>query len=240
MAGERAGRNTGAGSGGAQCTQRGTRTRTRTLALALALAPRSSLIAPILRTAPIALGRPGRLPGGRGRSIMAARFLPTVPMRPAPTPTLRLAAPLIALALCAPAHAADAPAAAPATPTNEVTARAAAEPGAQLLPSGVVVRVLREGKGASPVPTDRVRVHYRGQLTDGTEFDSSYQRGEPAEFPLSRVIRCWTEGVSRLKVGSRAVLTCPPATAYGARGAGGVIPPNATLRFEVELLSIVR
>ena len=83
-------------------------------------------------------------------------------------------------------------------------------------------------------------MHYRGTLTDGKEFDSSYKRGEPAEFPLNRVIPCWTEGVQMMKVGGKAKLTCPPAIAYGERGAGGVIPPNATLHFEVELLEIAR
>jgi FKBP-type peptidyl-prolyl cis-trans isomerase FkpA len=81
-------------------------------------------------------------------------------------------------------------------------------------------------------------VHYRGTLPDGREFDSSYKRGEPIEFALDRVIACWTEGVQRMKVGGKARLTCPPAIAYGSRGAGGVIPPNATLHFEVELLGV--
>ena len=97
---------------------------------------------------------------------------------------------------------------------------------------------LREGKGPSPTAADTVKVHYRGTLRDGTEFDSSYSRGQPATFPLGRVIKCWTEGVQRIKVGGKAELVCPPALAYGERGAGGVIPPNATLRFEVELLEI--
>jgi FKBP-type peptidyl-prolyl cis-trans isomerase FkpA len=105
--------------------------------------------------------------------------------------------------------------------------------------SGLVYRALTEGKGASPSATDTVRVHYRGTLPDGKEFDSSYSRGQPAEFPLNRVIKCWTEGVQKLKVGGKAKLTCPPGIAYGERGAGGVIPPNATLLFEVELLGIV-
>jgi FKBP-type peptidyl-prolyl cis-trans isomerase FkpA len=83
-----------------------------------------------------------------------------------------------------------------------------------------------------------VKVNYRGTLADGTEFDSSYRRGQPAEFPLNRVIPCWTEGLQRMKAGGKAKLTCPPAIAYGSRGAGGVIPPNATLTFEVELLAI--
>jgi len=108
------------------------------------------------------------------------------------------------------------------------------------LSSGVVFESLQAGAGESPKATDTVRVHYRGTFADGREFDSSYSRGQPAEFPLNRVIRCWTEGVPLMKPGGKARLTCPPATAYGERGAGGVIPPNATLSFEIELLSIVR
>lgn len=104
--------------------------------------------------------------------------------------------------------------------------------------SGLVYRVLAEGTGVSPRATDSVTVHYRGTLADGTEFDSSYRRGQPATFPLNGVIRCWTEGVQRMKVGGKSRLTCPPQIAYGSRGAGNVIPPNATLTFEVELLSI--
>jgi FKBP-type peptidyl-prolyl cis-trans isomerase FkpA len=104
--------------------------------------------------------------------------------------------------------------------------------------SGLVYRSLKDGAGASPKATDVVRVHYRGTFPDGKEFDSSYSRGEPAEFPLNRVIPCWTEGVQRMKVGGKARLVCPPAIAYGSRGAGGVIPPNATLHFEIELLGI--
>ena len=83
-------------------------------------------------------------------------------------------------------------------------------------------------------------MHYRGTFPDGREFDSSYKRGQPAEFPLDRVIRCWTEGVQKMKVGAKAKLTCPSAIAYGERGAGGVIPPNAVLVFEVELMGIVK
>jgi FKBP-type peptidyl-prolyl cis-trans isomerase FkpA len=127
------------------------------------------------------------------------------------------------------------------TPTwaqNTVTAAAAQEPGAQLKASGMVFRSLKDGTGASPKASDTVKVHYRGTLPDGKEFDSSYKRNEAIEFPLSRVIPCWTEGVQLMKVGGKAKLTCPPATAYGDRGAGGVIPPKATLLFEVELLAI--
>jgi len=104
--------------------------------------------------------------------------------------------------------------------------------------SGLVYRSLRDGQGAQPKATDTVRVHYRGTFPDGREFDSSLTRGKPIEFPLSRVIKCWTEGVQRMKVGGKASLVCPPAIAYGERGAGTVIPPNATLHFEVELLDI--
>jgi FKBP-type peptidyl-prolyl cis-trans isomerase FkpA len=116
---------------------------------------------------------------------------------------------------------------------------AAAEKGAVVTDSGLVFRSLVEGKGASPAATDTVRVHYRGTFTNGREFDSSHKRGEPASFPLNRVIKCWTEGVQRMKVGSKAKLTCPAAIAYGERGAGGgEIPPNSVLQFEVELLGI--
>ena len=118
-------------------------------------------------------------------------------------------------------------------------ARAAAEKGAVVTPSGLVYRSVTEGSGASPQATDTVRVHYRGTFPDGREFDSSYGRGQPASFPLNRVIKCWTEGLQRMKVGGQARLTCPAAIAYGERGAGGgAIPPNAVLQFEVELLGI--
>lgn len=126
----------------------------------------------------------------------------------------------------------------PVQAQNTVTAAAAKEPGALVTASGMVYRSLKDGNGASPKAADTVRVHYRGTLPDGKEFDSSYKRNESIEFPLSRVIPCWTEGVQLMKVGGKAKLTCPPATAYGDRGAGGVIPPKATLLFEVELLAI--
>ena len=129
-------------------------------------------------------------------------------------------------------------AALPAWAQNDAAALAAREPGAVVTPSGLVYRSLTDGKGASPAAADRVKVHYKGTLPDGTEFDSSYARNAPAEFPLNRVIPCWTEGVQKMKVGGKAKLTCPPGIAYGSRGAGGVIPPNATLHFEVELLGI--
>ncbi|MBL8349784.1 MAG: FKBP-type peptidyl-prolyl cis-trans isomerase [Burkholderiaceae bacterium] len=148
--------------------------------------------------------------------------------RPASTTPLRLLAAgtlLTSLALPLPCLAQAKPAA--ADPSAAVTTS-----------SGLVFRMIKQGSGPSPSATDTVKVHYRGTFTDGKEFDSSYSRGAPAEFPLNRVIKCWTEGVQRLQVGGSARLTCPPAIAYGERGAGGVIPPNATLNFEVELLGI--
>ncbi len=119
-----------------------------------------------------------------------------------------------------------------------LSASALAQPAAVTTESGLIYRSLKDGKGASPAATDTVKVHYRGTFPDGKEFDSSYTRGQPAEFPLNRVIKCWTEGVQRMKVGGSAKLICPPAIAYGERGAGGSVPPNATLHFDVELLGI--
>jgi FKBP-type peptidyl-prolyl cis-trans isomerase FkpA len=124
---------------------------------------------------------------------------------------------------------------------NAVADAAAKEPGAIVTASGLVYRSLKEGKGASPTALDKVKVHYRGTFPDGKEFDSSYSRNEPIDFPLNKVIKCWTEGVQKMKIGGKAKLTCPPAIAYGERGAGnGEIPPNATLLFEVELLGIAK
>lgn len=108
----------------------------------------------------------------------------------------------------------------------------------ETLASGVVITHTIVGTGPMPTAVDRVKVHYRGTLLDGTEFDSSYKRNEPAVFPLGGVIRCWTQGVQKMKVGGKAKLTCPAATAYGERGAGSLVPPNATLNFDVELLAI--
>jgi FKBP-type peptidyl-prolyl cis-trans isomerase FkpA len=116
--------------------------------------------------------------------------------------------------------------------------QAAREPGAERLPSGAVYREMRAGTGPQPAPTDRVRVNYRGTLMDGTEFDSSYSRHQPAEFSLNGVIPCWTQGVGRMHVGGQARLVCPADTAYGDRGQRG-IPPGSTLIFQVELLDIL-
>jgi FKBP-type peptidyl-prolyl cis-trans isomerase FkpA len=128
----------------------------------------------------------------------------------------------------APAAAASAPAAAASAAQSVTTA------------SGLRYEPLSVGKGPHPTATDKVRVHYVGRFLDGREFDSSIKRGEPAEFPLNRVIKCWTEGVQLMQVGGKARLHCPSAIAYGERGAGGgEIPPNTPLVFEVELLGII-
>lgn len=116
--------------------------------------------------------------------------------------------------------------------------KAAKEPGAVKTPSGLIYRELRPGSGPSPGPADIVKVNYRGTLTDGTEFDSSYKGNEPISFPLNRVIPCWTEGVQKMKVGGKSQLVCPADIAYRERGSPPVIPPNATLVFEIELLGI--
>ena len=126
--------------------------------------------------------------------------------------------------------------------TNKVFCAAALACAASLAlaADGLGYKSLKDGSGGAPSATDTVRVHYRGTFPDGKEFDSSIARGQPAEFPLNRVIKCWTEGVQKMKVGGKAQLVCPPELAYGARGTpGGPIPPNATLHFEIELLGIV-
>ena len=126
--------------------------------------------------------------------------------------------------------------------TNRVLCAAALACAASLAlaADGLGYKSLKDGSGGAPAATDTVRVHYRGTFPDGKEFDSSIARGPPAEFPLNRVIKCWTEGVQKMKVGGKAQLVCPPELAYGARGTpGGPIPPNATLHFEIELLGIV-
>jgi FKBP-type peptidyl-prolyl cis-trans isomerase FkpA len=117
-------------------------------------------------------------------------------------------------------------------------AKAAAAAGAVKTETGIVYAETTAGTGPSPAATDRVKVHYRGTLINGTEFDSSYARNEPAVFPLNGVIRCWTEGVQRMKVGGKARLTCPSDLAYGDRG-NEAIPGGAALVFEIELLEIV-
>lgn len=121
---------------------------------------------------------------------------------------------------------------------KEFLDKAGKESGAVRTDSDLVYFSLKEGAGATPNSTDTVKVNYRGTLIDGTEFDSSYKHGEPIEFKLDSVIKCWTEGLQKMKVGGKAKLVCPASIAYGGQGAGGVIPPDATLIFEVELLDI--
>jgi FKBP-type peptidyl-prolyl cis-trans isomerase FkpA len=116
-------------------------------------------------------------------------------------------------------------------------AKAAAEPGAVKTPSGMIYREITPGTGTPPTASDNVKVNYKGTLMDGSVFDSSYARNEPAEFPLNHVIPCWTEGLQMMKPGGKAQLVCPANLAYGEQGRPG-IPPGATLTFEVELLGV--
>ena len=128
----------------------------------------------------------------------------------------------------------------PKSPKAQAAAlvKAAAEPGAIKTSTGLIYKELTPGTGPSPHGNDTVKVQYKGALTDGTEFDSSYKRGEPASFPLNGVISCWSEGVQMMKVGGKARLTCPAALAYGDAGSPPAIPPGATLTFEIDLLSM--
>lgn len=123
---------------------------------------------------------------------------------------------------------------------DEFLAKEAAAPGATKTASGLVKRVVKEGSGATPKPEDTVKVHYHGTLRDGTVFDSSVDRKEPAEFPLNRVIPCWTEAVQTMKVGEKDHITCPSDIAYGERGFPPKIKGGAALAFDVELLEIVK
>jgi len=116
---------------------------------------------------------------------------------------------------------------------------AAAAEGAVRTDSGMVMVVVSPGEGPSPGPTDRVKVHYHGTLSDGTVFDSSVARGEPAVFPLNRVIPCWTEALQKLKAGGKSRITCPPDIAYGDQGAPPLIKPGAALAFDVELIEVL-
>ena len=116
--------------------------------------------------------------------------------------------------------------------------KAAMEKGAVRTASGLIYLSRKEGSGKRPGPKDQVRLNYRGTLADGREFDSSYKRGVPAEFRLDKVIKCFSEGLQKMKVGGKARLVCPASIAYGERGAGDLILPGATLAFEVELLEI--
>lgn len=126
-----------------------------------------------------------------------------------------------------------------AAQSKEYIDKAVKEKGAVKTASGMVYQSLKEGSGAKPAATEKVKVHYRGTLIDGKEFDSSYAAGQPAEFELNKVIPCWTEGMQMMTAGGKARLICPPELAYGAQGSG-LIPANATLVFEVELLEVTK
>jgi FKBP-type peptidyl-prolyl cis-trans isomerase FkpA len=123
---------------------------------------------------------------------------------------------------------------------KDAVAKAAKESGATQLPSGLVRKTLRPGTGASPTENDTVKVNYEGRLTDGTVFDSSYKRNQPAQFALHGVVKCWTEGLQTMKIGEKAELTCPSEIAYGDQGRPPTIPGGAALVFDVELLEIVK
>jgi len=118
--------------------------------------------------------------------------------------------------------------------------KAAKEKGAVKTASGLIYLAQKKGSGSSPAASDTVKVHYSGALVNGVVFDSSYKRGQPTELALNGVIKCWTEGMQMMKPGGKARLICPPEIAYGERGAGGLIPPNATLVFDVELLEVMK
>ena len=121
--------------------------------------------------------------------------------------------------------------------STEYLAKAGAEPGVVKTASGLLFKEVRPGTGDSPKESDTVTVNYRGTLVDGTEFDSSYRRNEPAQFPLNGVIPCWTEGVQKMKPGGKATLVCPSNLAYGDEGRPS-IPGGATLIFDVELIAV--
>lgn len=146
---------------------------------------------------------------------------------------------VIAFAACAPANSANPPefSQRPANPFEEAFVR---EEGVRPITWGGWIKTLTAGTGAVPNADNVVKVNYRGSLTDGTEFDSSYKRGRPATFSLRNVIPCWTNGVPMMKVGEKAKLVCPSSAAYGDAGSPPLVPGGATLVFEIELLDIVR
>jgi len=119
---------------------------------------------------------------------------------------------------------------------QEFASNVAKQKDATTTSTGIVIRTITAGTGSSPAPTDVVKVHYEGKLIDGTVFDSSVQRNEPAEFPLNQVVPCWSEALQKIKKGGKAQIVCPSDVAYGDQGQPPTIPPGATLSFEVELL----
>lgn len=125
-----------------------------------------------------------------------------------------------------------------ANPNYQYLKENAKKEGVTITKTGLQYRVLRKGKGKSPSKTDEVEVHYKGTLVNGTQFDSSYDRGQPARFPLNGVIPGWTEGLQLMKEGAKYELVIPSSLGYGTMGTGSTIPPGATLIFEVELLKV--
>ncbi len=154
----------------------------------------------------------------------------------------KLALGLVLLMACSEGEAGSDPAAdavpPPAADTSEAGPDLAESGGGTTTASGLTIHHTTVGLGESPSRTNVVLVHYHGTFPEGRVFDSSIQRGEPARFPLNRVIPCWTEGLQLMKVGGKATLVCPPEIAYGRRGSPPRIPPNATLHFDVQLLAI--
>ena len=145
---------------------------------------------------------------------------------------------VLAIGMVGLALAGTQPVRAPAQAANAILVANKEKPGVTTTASGLQVEMLAAGEGPTPTPTDTVLVHYEGRLADGTVFDSSYQRGQPAVFQLDQVIPGWTEGVQLMKPGAKYRFTIPPQLGYGARGAGDTIPPNAVLIFDVELLAV--
>ena len=145
---------------------------------------------------------------------------------------------IVGAAACSGEPADETKSAAGAAPAASATGEQSAGGDVITTPSGLKYEVITPGTGKQPTLTDRVTVHYRGTLTNGKEFDSSYSRGQPATFPVNGVIKGWTEALQLMKEGAKYKLTIPPDLAYGSRGAGGVIGPNETLIFDVELIKV--
>jgi len=158
------------------------------------------------------------------------------------TPVLALILSAIACAACAPGNRVSSSVGPedPQKPSNAFEAAFVREDGVRPITWGGWIQTLRAGAGASPNADSVVTVNYRGSLTDGTEFDSSFKRGQPATFSLRKVVSCWTNGVPMMTVGEKAKLVCPASSAYGDAGSPPLVPGGATLVFEIELLGIVQ